>query len=75
MPQPKPSRASETTPSDALRLNGLDALFHGHPDGVCVVDVDGTFVECNRALVALTGYTPSGLPRLHAGEVQGGARR
>lgn len=56
MPQPKPSRASQTTPSDALRLNGLDALFHGHPDGVCVIDVDGTFVECNSALAALTGY-------------------
>ncbi|TDP98400.1 MULTISPECIES: PAS domain-containing hybrid sensor histidine kinase/response regulator [unclassified Leifsonia] len=57
MPQPKPPRASQTTPSDALRLNGLDALFHGHPDGVCVVDVDGTFVECNRALADLTGYS------------------
>ncbi|MGO4534712.1 PAS domain-containing hybrid sensor histidine kinase/response regulator [Leifsonia sp. 2MCAF36] len=45
-----------TSPSEALRLNGLDALFHGHPDGVCVVDVSGVFVECNTALVALTGY-------------------
>ncbi|RDV43604.1 hybrid sensor histidine kinase/response regulator [Leifsonia sp. ku-ls] len=46
-----------TTPSEALRLNGLDALFHGHPDGVCVVDVSGTFVESNRAMAALIGYT------------------
>ncbi|MFP3467014.1 PAS domain S-box protein [Leifsonia sp. SIMBA_070] len=45
-----------TTPSEALRLNGLDALFHGHPDGVCVVDVSGTFVESNSALAELTGY-------------------
>lgn len=53
---PAESRTSRTTPSEALRLNGLDALFHGHPDGVCVVDVSGTFVECNRAFIALTGY-------------------
>ena len=45
-----------TTPSEALRRGGLDALFHGHPDGVCVVDISGTFVECNSALAALTGY-------------------
>ncbi|WP_431219401.1 PAS domain-containing hybrid sensor histidine kinase/response regulator [Leifsonia xyli] len=45
-----------STPSEALRLNGLDALFHGHPDGVCVVDVTGTFVEINAALVELLGY-------------------
>lgn len=46
-----------TTPSEALRLNGLDALFHGHPDGVCVVDPDGRFVESNRAMLALIGYS------------------
>ncbi|MGN7800235.1 PAS domain-containing hybrid sensor histidine kinase/response regulator [Leifsonia sp. 22587] len=45
-----------TTPSEALRLHGLDALFHGHPDGVCVVDTAGTFVDSNSALVELTGY-------------------
>jgi PAS domain S-box-containing protein len=45
-----------TTPSEALRRGGLDALFNGHPDGVCVVDISGTFVECNGALAALTGY-------------------
>ncbi|MGO4301687.1 PAS domain-containing hybrid sensor histidine kinase/response regulator [Leifsonia sp. RAF41] len=50
-----------TTASEALRLNGLDALFHGHPDGVCVVDVAGTFVECNTALVELTGYSAEDL--------------
>lgn len=50
-------RAAVTTPSEALRLNGLDALFHGHPDGVCVVDLSGTFVESNRAMVDLIGYT------------------
>lgn len=46
-----------TSPSEALRLNGLDALFHGHPDGVCVVDLSGIFVESNAALVELTGYS------------------
>ncbi|WP_285114972.1 PAS domain S-box protein [Leifsonia sp. fls2-241-R2A-40a] len=56
MPHPIGPRASLTSPSEALRLNGLDALFHGHPDGVCVVDVSGTFVESNGALAALTGY-------------------
>ncbi|MEV8213387.1 PAS domain S-box protein [Leifsonia sp. NPDC077715] len=45
-----------TTPAEALRLNGLDALFHGHPDGVCVVDEDGVFVESNSTLADLTGY-------------------
>jgi|GEM_PF-482369 len=46
-----------TSPSEALRLHGLDALFHGHPDGVCVVDLDGVFVESNRALLELLGRT------------------
>ena len=50
-----------TTPSEALRLNGLDALFHGHPDGVCVVDLSGRFVESNRAMLALIGYAPEQL--------------
>jgi len=50
-----------TTPSEALRLNGLDALFHGHPDGVCVVDVDGVFVESNSTLADLTGYRAADL--------------
>ncbi|MEN0085220.1 MAG: PAS domain S-box protein [Leifsonia sp.] len=50
-----------TTPSEALRLNGLDALFHGHPDGVCVVDLSGRFVESNRAMLALIGYAPKQL--------------
>lgn len=45
-----------TTPSEALRLHGLDALFHGHPDGVCVVDTEGTFIECNTPMLELIGY-------------------
>ncbi|WP_431198045.1 PAS domain-containing hybrid sensor histidine kinase/response regulator [Leifsonia xyli] len=45
-----------TTPAEALRINGLDALFHGHPDGVCVVDEDGVFVESNATLADLTGF-------------------
>ncbi|WP_233265571.1 hybrid sensor histidine kinase/response regulator [Leifsonia sp. AG29] len=46
-----------TTPAEVLRRNGVDALFHGHPDGVCVVDLDGAFVESNSAMSRLLGFS------------------
>ncbi len=36
---------------------GFDALFHGHPDAIYAYDLSGTFIDCNDALCALTGYS------------------
>jgi PAS domain S-box-containing protein len=45
------------TAAEVLARRGLDALFHGHPDGIFVFDLHGRFVECNDSLVTLTGYS------------------
>ncbi|MDN4613285.1 PAS domain S-box protein [Leifsonia sp. F6_8S_P_1B] len=55
---------SATTPAEALRDGGMEALFHGHPDGVCLVDLDGAFVESNEALARLSGYSVEELGRM-----------
>jgi PAS domain S-box-containing protein len=44
-----------------LARSGYGALFYGHPDGIYVFDLDGRFVQCNAALVKLTGYTEAEL--------------
>lgn len=53
-----------TTPAEALRDGGMEALFHGHPDGVCLVDLDGAFVESNDSLARLSGYSVEELGRM-----------
>lgn len=40
-----------------LQEKGFETLFHGHPDAIYAVSVEGQLIDCNEALVAMTGYS------------------
>lgn len=40
-----------------FREYGFAALLHGHVDGICVLNLDGEFIDANQAVSTLTGYS------------------
>ncbi len=50
-------------------LPGLAALFEAMPDGIVVVDQDGTITRCNPAAEVLFGYGPGGLAGMSVEEL------
>lgn len=56
-----------------LTLPGVfQHYFENHPDGMCVVDLQGHFVEANAAAFRMFGYTMLELSQTGFGELLGG---
>lgn len=40
-----------------LHESGYDTLYHGHPDGIFAFTLEGQIVDCNEAVLTMTGAT------------------